>query len=281
MDSAEHDGHEQGISRKSFLAGVSGVAVSGLLTGRGVSQSSLNSSQLGGAWQDVSNAFGLRDDLAYMNNGTLGPYPRAVTEAAQKAWEQLEQDPADTYFGPIAEEMEQVRARAAKFLGCDVSELAITRNMTEAMNTVAQGLGLKAGDRVLTTDHEHPGGLVGWEYLAGRDGIILERIRLDVPPSNPEQVIQQIEGAIRKDTRVISVSHVTHTTGLRILVQQMAELAHSKAACWWWTELKPPGPCRSTLSSSAVMLTPPVAISGCWPPKVAGFSTSGTKPASR
>jgi len=45
-----------------------------------------------------------------------------------------------------------VRERAASFLGCEADDLTITRSTTEAMNTVAQGLLLERGDRVLTTD---------------------------------------------------------------------------------------------------------------------------------
>ena len=46
----------------------------------------------------------------------------------------------------------------AEFLGCSTEEIALTCNTTEGMNAIAQGLDLREGERVLTTDHEHPGG---------------------------------------------------------------------------------------------------------------------------
>jgi selenocysteine lyase/cysteine desulfurase len=58
--------------------------------------------------------------------------------------------------------MEDVRRKAAGFLGCKKEEIVLTRCTTEGMNWVASGLGLAAGDRVLTTNQEHPGGRACW-----------------------------------------------------------------------------------------------------------------------
>src|ERR1043166_7483336 len=122
-------------------------------------------------WNAVRRQFLLADGLVYMNNGSLGPSPSYVVQEAFKAWEKLEQNPVEEGFGPLLERAKAVRPRAAEFLGCSKDEIAITQNTTEGMNAIAQGLNLQAGQRVLTTDHEHPGGLVGWQYFAKRNGV--------------------------------------------------------------------------------------------------------------
>ena len=247
IDGLRHGKDSRGISRRSFLAGVGGTVAIELLVGRSTNRVLGYGSQLDKTSQDIADAFLLQRDLAYMNNGSLGPCPRSVMDATNRAWQRLEQNPADIYFGPILQEMEQVRAKVAKFMGCDVSELAITRNTTEAMNTVAQGLGLQAGQHVLTTDHEHPGGLVGWEYLARTSGIIIDRIRLDIPPQGPWKIIQQIDRAIHKNTRVISISHVTCTTGLRTPIREIADLARSRSCLLVVDGAQVPGSLRVNL----------------------------------
>jgi len=169
--------------------------------------------------------FLIPEGLAYMNNGSLGPCPRSVIAATLEALRQLERNPVDEYYGPLIQRAERVRAQAAEFLGCGPDEIAITDNTTQAMNTIAQGLDLQRGDRVLTTDHEHPGGSVCWEYYARRRGVQVDRIRLPVPPASEKEILGLLAAKLTPQTRVISVSHVTFTTGLRMPVRRIAALA--------------------------------------------------------
>ena len=172
----------------------------------------------------------LPKDLAYFNCGTLGPTPRGVLEESFEAWRKMEQDPADEGFGTFLGLAEQTRAKAAKFLGCQKDDIVITRNTTEGMNTVAQGLDWQKGDRVLTTDHEHEGGSVCWKYFAKRSGVEIDHIRLPVPPEKPQEVLALLEAKLTRRTRVISVSHVTFTTGLRMPVPQIAAMAKANGS---------------------------------------------------
>jgi selenocysteine lyase/cysteine desulfurase len=110
-----------------------------------------------------------------------------------------------------------------------VAELAVTRNTTEAMNLVAQGVELKAGDEVLTTDHEHAGGSLCWRYYAQR-GVVVKQVALPLPEGDPDEIVTRFAAAITPATRVISVSHVTYTTGMRLPIARLAELAHTHQA---------------------------------------------------
>jgi selenocysteine lyase/cysteine desulfurase len=51
-------------------------------------------------------------------------------------------------------------------LHCRRDELALTRNCTEENNIVCNGLDLRAGDEVLLTDQERPGGRNPWQQEA-------------------------------------------------------------------------------------------------------------------
>ena len=130
----------------------------------------------------------------------------------------------------VLERLEDVRRKAALLLGCNNNELSITRNTTEAMNAVAEGLHLKAGDRVLTTDQEHPGGLAGWRYLARHRGVIVDQVALPVPRADNNRIISRFAERMRPKTKVISISHVTYTTGFRLPVKALADLAHNHGA---------------------------------------------------
>ena len=172
----------------------------------------------------------LPKDLAYFNSGTLGPSPRSVLEESFDAWCKMEQDPANEGFGTFLGMAEQTRAKAAKLLGCQKDDIVITRNTTEGMNTIAQGLDWRKGDRVLTTDHEHEGGSVCWKYFAKRSGVEIDRVTLPVPPGKPSEILALLEAKLTRRTRVISISHMTFTTGLRMPVPQIAAMAKANGS---------------------------------------------------
>src|ERR1051326_434363 len=179
-------------------------------------------------WEKVKQSFLLAEGLVYMNNGSLGPSPAYVVEEAFKAWRILEQNPVEEGFGPLLEKAEAVRARAAAFLGCTTDEIAITQSTTDGMNMVVQGIEWREGDRVLTTNQEHTGGLACWQYYAKRKRISIDTVELPLVPHDAEEVLKLFAAKITKQTRAISVSHVTYTTGLQLPIADIAKLAKGR-----------------------------------------------------
>ncbi len=167
--------------------------------------------------------------LIYLNTGTLGPCRRETIEASQNAWEELESLPVKFYgiFG--AEELkEKTRTIAANFLGCDLGEIMVTSSTTNGMNSIAQGLRLKAGDHIILTDQEHGGGALCWSYLAKYHGVIIDTITIPPGENSAKQILNRLNDAITKDTRLISISHVFSSTGLRVPIAKVSALARSK-----------------------------------------------------
>ena len=51
---------------------------------------------------------------------------------------------------------------------------------------------MKAGDEVLMTDQEHPGGEHPWDLRAKRYGVVVKKIILPKPVMNPTQVVKPV-----------------------------------------------------------------------------------------
>jgi selenocysteine lyase/cysteine desulfurase len=168
--------------------------------------------------------------LVYLQTGSLGPTPRPVMERAIAAWKELEQNPVFFAYGPQEQAMETVREKAAALVGCKKDEMLITRSTTEGMNWVAQGLNLKAGDRVLTTDQEHPGGRVCWDYLVRKYGVGLDVVPVPPGENDAQAIVQRFAKAITPRTRVLSFSHLLTSTGLRMPVPELCALARANAS---------------------------------------------------
>ena len=204
-------------SRRAFLGAVGTLSAGTLAAAPGV--------------QGMPPAqYGLDPKLVYLNTASLGPTPRAVLDRTVSAWLELEANPVRLGYGDGAVHLaaDRVRARVAAFLGCTADELLLTRSTTDAMNTVALSVRLTAGDRVLTTTMEHEGGSNGWRYRARRDGVVIDTVAVSPTEVDPAAIVRLFADAIRPTTRVISVSHVIATTGLRMPVSEIAVLARAR-----------------------------------------------------
>jgi len=182
-------------------------------------------------WTGLRQQFVIPDDEVYLNNGTVGSSPmpvlKAIIDCYQSA-EQLAQSNPEDYpiWGYAA--WNEFRDPLAAFVGCKRDEIALLRNATEANSYIANGVDLKAGDEVLITDQEHPGGEHPWNLRAKRYGIAVKKITLPKPVPNAATVLNLFDEAITPRTRVIFFSHITTVTGAVLPAKEICALARSK-----------------------------------------------------
>lgn len=131
----------------------------------------------------------------------------------------------------------------AQYLGCFLNETVMFPSTTLALNAVATGLVesgfLAHGDRVLTTDQEHAGGIAGWVHYSGDEAdpetalspvVHLDRIPLPIPDLRlTEEIVADFKAHLQKNknTKVLAISHVTTTTGAALPIKEIAAMAHS------------------------------------------------------
>jgi selenocysteine lyase/cysteine desulfurase len=198
-------------------------------------------SSTGGPWDVVRAAFMIPDDRIYMNVGTLGPQPRVVVDAV------IEHTQRVAMTLPPGVDWDTLKARVGTLLNGDPAGFVFPRNTTEAMSFVANGLELNAGDEVLTTTHEHIGGLCCWQLAAARRGVLLRQLELPVPARSADQLVDVFRRAITPRTRVISVSHVTFTNGTIMPVREIAALCRQRGIICVVDGAHPPGMIRVDL----------------------------------
>jgi len=217
-------------SRREFLSAMGAISALGLVSFEGwptaASQAAAARVPRGLA---APEDFLFASELVYLQTGSLGPTPRPVMERTIAAWKELELNPSFYGYGAHEHAMDDVvRASAARFLGCKTEELVLTRCTTDGMNTVAQGLTFAAGDRVLTTDQEHPGGRHCWDYVARRFGVAIDVVAIPPGENDAQAIVDRFAKAITPRTRVLSFSHLLSSTGLRMPVAQLSALARSR-----------------------------------------------------
>ena len=184
-----------------------------------------------GYWSELRKQFLIPADEVYLNNGTVGSSPAPVLRAIFDAYNSTEkldqQDPEDYPIWGYAA-CNEFRDPLASFVGCSRDEIALLRNATEANSYIANGIDLKAGDEVLMTDQEHPGGEQPWQLRAKRYGVIIKKVILPKPVQNPAQVLSLFSDGIGPRTRVMFFSHITTVTGVVLPAKKLCALARSK-----------------------------------------------------
>jgi cysteine desulfurase/selenocysteine lyase len=169
-------------------------------------------------WDTVREQFPITKNIIFLNNGTMGPSPLAVTKAVQ---DRIAHVDATADYGYDHKELYDSIGR---LLGADGSDIALTHNVSEGISIVASGVRMMPGDEVLLTNQEHGGGAVSWLGRAKRHGIVVKFVELD---ASDEVTVKRFEAAITPRTRVIAVPHITCTQGFVLPIKALASLAHS------------------------------------------------------
>jgi L-cysteine/cystine lyase len=157
----------------------------------------------------------------FLNAGSFGPLPICVLQAMQ---EQMQEEWQTGRLGAAAfEAMKKIydnsRSRVARLLNADLDEIALTDNTGEGLNIISNGIQWHEGDEVITTNHEHMSLLAPLYQLRDRYGIV---IRLaDIGPTAERPVLKAIADLVTPRTRLISISHITWTTGAVLNISEV------------------------------------------------------------
>jgi isopenicillin-N epimerase len=179
-------------------------------------------------WSEIQRAFDTDRTIVNLNNGGVCPTPSHVLEAMIRDLEFTNELPAHHMWDVLEPRIESVRRDVARDFGCDPEELAITRNASEALETMILGLDLKAGDEVLVTNQNYGRMVTTWDQRVRRDGIVLKKVSFPVPPPSQDYLVEIFRQAITPRTKVIEVTHITNLTGQIFPVYDIMQMARER-----------------------------------------------------
>jgi isopenicillin-N epimerase len=179
-------------------------------------------------WQLVRRQFPLEDGLIYLNAANVCPASRPVLDRYAALLRDFQANPSFQNRDKYRPLRESVRTKVAALLGVSADEVAITRNTSEGSNLVVRGIDLKPGDEVIITDHNHPSNNDSWRLRGRREALVVKSVPVSVPARSAEDLVAGIEKALTPRTRVIAITHLTSTTGIRYPIKPIAELARRR-----------------------------------------------------
>jgi L-cysteine/cystine lyase len=160
----------------------------------------------------------------YLNAGGAGPLPRRAIHAMS---EMLDAQGSRGRMSARAVEesrgrQERLRAAAGAVVGRPADEIAIAQSSTHGMNAVIWGVGLRAGDEVLTTGMEHPGLAVPLARACAAAGATLRVVDVGDGAGDVGAAFGQM---CTPRTRLVALSHVSWLTGAVLDVAGVAAAA--------------------------------------------------------
>ncbi len=178
--------------------------------------------------QNFKQYFLLRDDITYLNFGSFGACPKPVFERYQQFQLELEQEPVEFITVNGLKYLETAREALADYLHCHKDELVYVTNPSYAVNSVAKSFNLKPGDEILTSSLEYGACDKAWEYYCEKTGAIYVKQPISLPINSKEEFIAEFFKGLSSKTKLVFISHITSSTGLRLPVEEICAAAKEK-----------------------------------------------------
>ena len=170
----------------------------------------------------------LSKEEIYFDNACQSLRPQSVIEAITEYYREYPACGGRSMHhlaAKVTNKCEEARQTIASFLGTKKKEEVIfTRNTTEGINLVANSLGLKSGDMVITSDKEHNSNLIPWQMLREKVGIIHKII-----PSREDNTfnIEAYKKVLAEGkVKLVSLGFTSNLDGVTIPAKEIVKLAH-------------------------------------------------------
>ncbi len=168
----------------------------------------------------------------YLNTGTSGPLPAEVAAAIREVEDRelaVGRASREAYEDLLAR-MDEARSTFAAVLGTGIDAIALTHSTTEGMNLALGAIAWRPGDRVLTTNQEHPGLAAPLAALREGRGVDVEEVDIG-DGGDDDATTAAFERALgRGGVRMVAFSHVTWSTGARLPAARIGALARASGA---------------------------------------------------
>lgn len=176
-------------------------------------------------YNNLKEAFLLREDITFLNFGSFGATPKPIFEAYQRFQRELEYEPVQFIINKGPEYLKESRVRLAEFLSCKPDDLVYVPNPTYAVNIVARSFDLKAGDEVLSTNIEYGACDRTWDFYCAEKGAKYVRQEITLPIASKKAFLADFWKGFSEKTRMVFISQITSATGLILPVKEICEEA--------------------------------------------------------
>jgi selenocysteine lyase/cysteine desulfurase len=176
------------------------------------------------SWDAVRAQFPLSRHLIHLAGFFLASHPMPVREAIERHRAGFDADPIGYWLEQEEKQEAAVLRAAADYLGADPTEIALTDSTTMGLGLLYGGLQLREGQEILTTTHDHYSTETSLRLRAERTGTIMRQVSLyrSLNEVTPSSLVNELVKGIGPKTRVVALTWVHSSTGLKLPIRAMA-----------------------------------------------------------
>ncbi|HET6674206.1 MAG TPA: aminotransferase class V-fold PLP-dependent enzyme, partial [Nitrospiraceae bacterium] len=216
------------MDRRQFLvrtgAALGASLLSGL-TGLPLPPARAQSESRAGGWESVRAQFLLSADVIHMAGFFLASHPTPVRDAIERHRRGFDANPIGYWLEHEKKQEAAVLKAAADYLAVAPADIALTDSTTMGLGLLYGGLALRQGQEILTTVHDHYSSDMSLRLRAERTGTKIRHIALyrDVQTTTRDELVDSLMSHLRQETRIVAVTWVHSSTGLKLPIRQIAE----------------------------------------------------------
>lgn len=177
---------------------------------------------------NLKSQFLLRDDVTFLNFGSFGACPKPVFERYQQYQLELEQEPVQFITRTGYHYLKNSREALAAYINCPADDVVYVTNPSYAVNIIAKSFNLQKDDEILTTNLEYGACDRTWNYYCKKVGAKYIRQQITLPIQSKEDLINEFFKGLTSKTKLVFISHLTSSTGLRMPVEEICAIAKQK-----------------------------------------------------
>ena len=180
-------------------------------------------------WDELRTQFPLSPQLIHLAAFFLASHPTPVREAIERHRVGLDADPIGYWFEQEEKQEARVLQAAADYLGASPTDIALTDSTTMGLGLLYGGLALRGGQEILTTTHDHYSTETSLRLRAERTGAAVRRIPLyrALKTVSHDELVDALRTGIAPATRIVAVTWVHSSTGLKLPIHDMARAIHT------------------------------------------------------
>lgn len=167
--------------------------------------------------------FPVTEHLVYLNHAAVAPLCRPAADAMQ--W--LAEDALDwgsLHYDKWLETYDGLRRSAARLVNGAPEEIAIVKNTSEGIATIAMGLDWQAGEKIVCFEEEFPANQYPWRRLEAT-GVRIEWLRAT-------DSLDRIDEAAR-GARLLAISFVQFLSGFRADIVGIGEICRRRGVIFF------------------------------------------------
>ena len=173
---------------------------------------------------DAEHEFPILKKWHFFQHSGVSPLPRRTADAIRHYCE-LQQN--DAYLtGKWYKQAETTRQLAARLINADPSEIAFTKNTSEGLAFVSNGIDWKPGDEIISANVEYPANVYPWMDAQSRTHGQVKHVM--IRERNGRIYPEDLFAAVTERTRMIALSHVQYASGFRSDLAPIGQFCHDR-----------------------------------------------------